>query len=212
MSRRLVRAFSFLIERFREFRDNVALYLEVTRVSEIARRYFVMNSLDGALTMLGVSIGAFIGGHLDPHIVLSSGLSGAVAIGLSGVSGAFLTEYAERKRELKEMERSIAKSLKGTVLEKSSYFAVILSATVDALAPVMSSLIVLSPYVLAAYGILSAHMAFIGSVILTLAFIWFLGFFLGKISKENPIAYGILMLIVGLITAFITYKLSTHIS
>lgn len=212
MSRRLVRAFSSLIERFREFRDNVALYLEVTRVSEIARRYFVMNSLDGALTMLGVSIGAFIGGHLDPHIVLSSGLSGAVAIGLSGVSGAFLTEYAERKRELKEMERSIAKSLKGTVLEKSSYFAVILSATVDALAPVMSSLIVLSPYVLAAYGILSAHMAFIGSVILTLAFIWFLGFFLGKISKENPIAYGILMLIVGLITAFITYKLSTHIS
>ncbi|HHC19414.1 MAG TPA: hypothetical protein ENK81_03320 [Euryarchaeota archaeon] len=212
MSRRLVRAFSSLIERFREFRDNVALYLEVTRVSEIARRYFVMNSLDGALTMLGVSIGAFIGGHLDPHIVLSSGLSGAVAIGLSGVSGAFLTEYAERKRELKEMERSIAKSLKGTVLEKSSYFAVILSATVDALAPVMSSLIVLSPYVLATYGILSAHMAFIGSVILTLAFIWFLGFFLGKISKENPIAYGILMLIVGLITAFITYKLSTHIS
>ncbi|MCD6157845.1 MAG: hypothetical protein J7J75_00550 [Euryarchaeota archaeon] len=212
MSRRLVRAFSSLIERFREFRDNVALYLEVTRVSEIARRYFVMNSLDGALTMLGVSIGAFIGGHLDPHIVLSSGLSGAVAIGLSGVSGAFLTEYAERKRELKEMERSIAKSLKGTVLEKSSYFAVILSATVDALAPVMSSLIVLSPYVLAAYGILSAHMAFIGSVILTLTFIWFLGFFLGKISKENPIAYGILMLIVGLITAFITYKLSTHIS
>ncbi|MCD6503008.1 MAG: hypothetical protein J7K58_02090 [Euryarchaeota archaeon] len=208
----MVRPFNVLIERFRELKDTIILYLEVTRVSEIARRYFVMNSLDGALTMLGVSIGAFIGGHLDPHIVLSSGLSGAVAIGLSGVSGAFLTEYAERKRELKEMEKSIAKSLKGTVLEKSSYFAVFLSATVDALAPVLSSLLVLSPYMLATYGFLSPYTAFMASLGLTLIFIWFLGFFLGKISKENPFAYGVLMLIVGLVTAFITYRLSSHIS
>jgi len=200
-----------LKEKINEMKENFKFYLEITGVGEITRRYFVMNALDGALTMLGVTVGAYIGGHLDPKIVVSSGLSGAMAIGLSGISGAFLTEYAERKRELKEMEKSLVRNLNGTVMEKGVYFATVLSAVVDAIAPVLAALVVLIPYILALKGIISSYTAFIISLGVTLAFIWALGYYLGRVSKERPVLYGIIMLIVGIVTAFVTYSFSMHL-
>ncbi len=200
-----------LKKKINEMKENFEFYLEITGVGEITRRYFVMNALDGALTMLGVTVGAYIGGHLDPKIVVSSGLSGAMAIGLSGISGAFLTEYAERKRELKEMEKSLVRNLNGTVMEKGVYFATVLSAIVDAIAPVLAALVVLAPYILSLYGFITPHTAFVISLGVTLVFIWTLGYYLGRVSKERPVLYGVIMLIVGMVTAFITYSFSTHL-
>ena len=48
--------------------DRIEEYIKISNVGEISRRYFVMNAFDGALTMLGVIIGA----HIAMFIILST--------------------------------------------------------------------------------------------------------------------------------------------
>ena len=60
-----------------------------------------MNAFDGTLTIMGVVIGAHFSGVTNPHIVITAGIGGSVAMGISGVSGAYLAERAERNRAQK---------------------------------------------------------------------------------------------------------------
>ncbi|MCK5039146.1 MAG: hypothetical protein KAS16_08620, partial [Thermoplasmata archaeon] len=65
------------------------MYAEISDVGSISRRYFVMNAFDGALTMLGVVIGASMTTDLvDPMFIILAGLSGSFAMCISGISGA----------------------------------------------------------------------------------------------------------------------------
>lgn len=42
-------------------------YHKISDAGSITRRYFVMNAFDGALTMLGVIIGAYAAGMITAH-------------------------------------------------------------------------------------------------------------------------------------------------
>ena len=78
-------------------------YSKISDVGQITRRYFVMNAFDGALTMLGVVIGAYVSGIIEQStVIISAGIAGSVAMGVSGVSGAYMTEKAERTKKLKD--------------------------------------------------------------------------------------------------------------
>ncbi|MEW5936424.1 MAG: VIT1/CCC1 transporter family protein [Candidatus Thermoplasmatota archaeon] len=177
------------------------LYAEVSEVGEIARRYFVMNAFDGALTTLGVVIGAYIAGRLDPLIIILAGLSGAIAMSISGFSGAYLTEAAERGRELKELERALLKPLKDTVQSRATHFATFLTAIVDALSPFLSSLLVLAPFIAAEVLPIPPDVAFYASITMTLIVMVILGSYLARISGQGVLRYGAKMLAVGVITA-----------
>ena len=72
-------------------------YNRLVNIGEIARRYFAMNAFDGVLTIIGVLMGNFTARVADPQIVISTGLATCVAMGISGLWGAYLTEAAERK-------------------------------------------------------------------------------------------------------------------
>ena len=74
-------------------------YDKLANIGEIARRYFAMNAFDGVLTIIGVLMGNFMAGVQEPRIVVSTGLATCVAMGVSGLWGAYLTEAAERKRD-----------------------------------------------------------------------------------------------------------------
>jgi VIT1/CCC1 family predicted Fe2+/Mn2+ transporter len=88
------------------------LYAEMTSLGEIARRYFVMNFFDGVLTVLGIVIGSFIlflGGNPPSKLqIVVPALATAIAIGISGISGGYLSERAERKRNIIEMHKAMA--------------------------------------------------------------------------------------------------------
>lgn len=87
-------------------------YSEMTELGEIARRYFVMNFFDGVLTVLGVLIGYFTlyltGIVKDSSAILIPSISVSVAIGISGISGGYLAEKAERRAEINDMKRAMA--------------------------------------------------------------------------------------------------------
>jgi predicted membrane protein (TIGR00267 family) len=179
-------------------------YSEISNVGPITRRYFVMNAFDGALTMLGVVIGAYVSGIINqPTVIISAGIAGSIAMGASGISGAYMTEKAERTKKMKDLEKAMLTEMKNGLHEKSHRFATIFAALVDGFSPAIAAMIVISPFFLINLGIISAEIAFYSSIIITLIILSSLGFYLGKISDESLIKYGILMLIVGLITAFL---------
>jgi len=178
-------------------------YYKISEAGDITRRYFVMNAFDGALTMLGVVIGAYISGILRPLPIITAAISGSIAMGISGISGAYMTEKAERTKKLKELERAMVTDLKDSLHHKSNQFATIFAALVDGVSPALAAMLVVSPFFLTTTAIISIELAFFGCIILTLIMLTVLGIYLAKISDESMIKYGIQMLIVGMVTAFL---------
>jgi len=179
-------------------------YSEISNVGAITRRYFVMNAFDGALTMLGVVIGAYVSGIIEhPTVIISAGIAGSIAMGASGVSGAYMTEKAERTKKLKELEKAMLTDMKNGLHDKSHRFATIFAALVDGASPAMAAMLVVSPFFIVNFGIIQAEVAFLASITITLIVLSLLGVYLAKISDESMIKYGIQMLLVGLITAFL---------
>lgn len=178
-------------------------YYKVSEVGDITRRYFVMNAFDGALTMLGVVIGAYISGILQPLPIISAAISGSIAMGVSGISGAYMTEKAERTKKLKELERAMVTDLKDSLHQKSYQFATIFAALVDGISPALAAMLVVSPFFFATTALITIELAFLLCIVMTLIMLTVLGIYLARISDESMIKYGIQMLIVGLVTAFL---------
>jgi predicted membrane protein (TIGR00267 family) len=176
-------------------------YLETTKAQEIARRLFVMNAFDGALTIMGVVIGAHFSGVSDPHIIITAGIAGSLAMGISGISGAFLAERAERKRDLRKLETAMLKNLDDTHYARATEFASVIIAIVDGISPALSAAILVMPYFFVPD--ISMYWAFYGSLILGLVVLFTLGVFLARISDEKPIVSGIQMIMVGIATIII---------
>ncbi len=160
-----------------------------------------MNAFDGALTIMGVVIGAHFSGVADPHIIITAGFAGALAMGISGISGAYLAERAERKRDLRKLEMAMLKNLNDTHYARATEFASIIVAVVDGISPALSAAILVMPYFFVP-GI-SMQWAFYASLILGLAVLFTLGIFLARISDERPVVSGVQMIIVGIITIII---------
>jgi predicted membrane protein (TIGR00267 family) len=179
-------------------------YSKISGVGSISRRYFVMNAFDGALTMLGVVIGAYVSGVINqPAVIISAGVAGSVAMGASGMSGAYMTEKAERTKKMKSLEKAMLSEMKDGIHKKSQRFATVFAAVVDGVSPAIAAMTVVSPFFLTSFDLISAETAFFGSIGLTLIVLTLLGVYLARISDESMIRYGIQMLIVGLITAFL---------
>ncbi len=178
-------------------------YHRISDVGPISRRYFVMNAFDGALTMLGVVIGAYVAGILEPMPIISAAVAGSIAMGTSGMSGAYMTEKAERTKKLKELEKAMLTDLKNGLHHRSHKFATIFAALVDGISPALAAMLVVSPFFMVNPGIITVETAFFTCIVLTLVVLSLLGVYLAKISDESMIRYGVQMLLVGCATAFL---------
>ena len=86
-------------------------YSDLSNLGIIVRRKFFNNCFDGALTIAGIVSGSFIffWSHpdLSATIIIITGFSTALAIGISGLWGAFLSEEAERKKKLDDLKKEM---------------------------------------------------------------------------------------------------------
>ena len=183
-------------------------YSEISGVHSITRRYFVMNAFDGALTMLGVVIGAYVAGVLESITIISAGLAGSIAMGVSGMSGAYMTEKAERAKKIKDLEKAMLKDMKNGLHGRSHRFAAVFAAVVDGVSPAIAAMAVISPFFIARFGIIEVEIAFFSCIGLTLVVLVLLGLYLAKISDESMIKYGLQMLVVGIFTALLCVAVS----
>ncbi len=173
----------------RDFRD--------PEFASIARRYLVMNAFDGAMTTLGLVIGAYLADEARPRVIISAGLGAALAMGISGASGAYMVERAERLRAVK---RSATKSFEPprTLVDKAYHQALFL-ALVDASAPFIASLFSLTPFFLSLGKLIAFESAIIISVVLTMTTLFVLGTYLGKVASESRLRHGLIMVLMGVI-------------
>ena len=74
--------------------------LEKSEAIDIARRYFVMNGFDGALTVLGIIVALYIGDVQSYTLIIIAALGSGISMAVSGFVGAYMSETAERKKEL----------------------------------------------------------------------------------------------------------------
>ncbi len=189
--------------------DVLREYSRISGTAEIARRYLVMNAFDGVLTIIGVLMGNYMAGVRDVAIVINTGLTTSVAMGVSGLWGAYLTESAERERDLAELEKNTLSNLKNTKIGRASRWAVVIVALVDGLAPLAAALLVMIPLFLSRL-IGSVEVSYLLSLVLSLITLFGLGVFLGRISKRNVVIYGLRTLIAGVVSIALGFLLGGH--
>ena len=173
-------------------------YLRVSQAGNIARRLFVMNAFDGILIIMGVVIGAHLSGVTNPDVITTAGIGGSIAMGISGISSAYLAERAERRRDLKKLESAMLTNLEDTHFARASEFATVVVALVNGISPALGAIILILPYFLVPF--IDVDTAFYASLSLGLFCLFLLGIFLARISEERILISGLRMILVGLVT------------
>jgi len=193
-------------------------------LGEIARRKFFNNCFDGALTCAGIVSGIFIiflagSSNFAPKDVIITGFATALAIGISGLWGAFLSEEAERKKKMLDMNKEMAiteeedvktdkfkknKKKEKPLLEKAEYFATIIASLVDGGAPVLGSSLPLIPFF---FGLALTFIHFIFSYIILAVLLIYLGIYLGKISGGGRAKYAMHLVTAGVVTLLVSILL-----
>ena len=193
-------------ERFAQRINDVREYDRIAGIGEIARRYLAMNAFDGVLTMIGVLMGNYLAGVRSAGVAIRTGIATSIAMGVSGLWGAYLTEAAERQRELTELERISLTDLGETKIGRASRLAVVIVALVDGLAPFVAALIVLIPLFAAPLigNILISSALSLATALITL---FGLGIFLGHISGRSLIGYGLRTVVAGVVSIALSFML-----
>ena len=123
--------------------------LKIPRSQVIARRYFVVNGFAGAITMLGLMVGFYVSEDVRLPVVINACLGVAIALGMSGVSSAYISEAAEKQRELKDLEKAMVTDLGKSAHGQAARLLPLFIAFVNGMAPLAISLVILLPLWLA---------------------------------------------------------------
>ncbi len=185
------------------WRQRVKEYSEVTDLGPIARRYFVIGAFDGALTILGIIVGAAASGAGDAQraLVLAAAVSAAIALAVSSAVGAFEAERVETKLDIGTLERAMLTRLSEE--HKGAFrFAAYASALVHGVAPLIAALPPVIPFLL-----LPSAEAIPVAVVVTLAFLFVMGAYLGTIVRERIVYTGLRFVAAGLATAAVLWLL-----
>ncbi|MFC7201971.1 VIT1/CCC1 transporter family protein [Haloferax namakaokahaiae] len=169
-------------------------------VRAISRRYLVSNGFDGALTCIGVVIGAFLTGVTDGATVVKIGLGAAIGLTTSGVWSVWEIERAEKQAELSRIEDAMLTDLGGTSLERDKTAARVVNAVASGLGPVISIVVPLLPF-LAVGSLYSMVTATVVSVALGTGILFIFGSYMGSISGQRWYVAGFRMALAGVAVA-----------
>jgi predicted membrane protein (TIGR00267 family) len=181
--------------------NRVGLLLSITRTHGIARRYFVVNGFDGALTMLGMIVGFLMSTPDKLAVVISACLGAAIALGVSGISSAYISETAERRRALTELEDAMLANLEDSHHGQAARWVPLLIALVNGAAPLIISLLIITPLWLAEAGINLPLAPLHSAIVVALGVVFLLGVFLGRVAGISWLRSGILTLLIAVLTA-----------
>ncbi len=180
----------------------IRFHFTITKSGAIARRYFVIGAFDGALTILGVILGAYVAeGHTHPELakqlILGAGFAGGIALAVSSTVGAYEAERVEHVLNHQQLEKAMLRPVEGDRKEaiRTSTW---LSAFVHGVAPLLAAFVPLVPFFF-----MSLDNAVVTAIGMTIAFLFALGAYLGSIIKEMILYTGLRFVIAGLGTSII---------
>ncbi|MBW2328997.1 MAG: hypothetical protein JRF04_05190 [Deltaproteobacteria bacterium] len=177
------------------------MFIHVKKSWTIARRYLVTNGFDGALTMLGLMAGFHISGDVALPTAISVCLGAAIALFMSGLSSAYLSEAAERKKELKELESALLTDLQDSDYGQASRYVPVLVALVNGFSPLLISLVIIAPLWFAKWEVLPPSLSpFLLAISIALGSIFLLGVFLSSVSGTFWLWAGLRTLMIAAVT------------
>jgi len=179
--------------------------LEISHSEEIMRRYFVVNGYDGALTMLGLIMGFYVSDSVDLAVVITSCLAAALALGMSGISSAYISEAAERRRILEQLEEAMVTSLDESHHARAVIWIPWLVALVNGIAPLLIALIIIIPLWLARSGVVLVFGPLLSAMVVALVIVFLLGVFLGRVGGTFWLWSGLQSLAVAFVTVGLIY-------
>jgi predicted membrane protein (TIGR00267 family) len=186
---------------------NLKDFWKIAEISKIARRYFVMNIFDDVLMVLGILLAGFFA-NLTNYTIITAVTGAAIAVTVSGTWGAYMAESAERKSQIKKLERKVALNLKKSPIGKAHRFAALFLALVNGLPPIIVALIIILPFLLD----INLKIAYYISIVLAFFVLFLIGALLGRLSKERLIISGLKMILVGIVCSIIIFLVEKFIS
>jgi predicted membrane protein (TIGR00267 family) len=172
------------------------------------RRYFVVNGFDGALTMFGLSVGFRLGGDVSISSMFSACLGAAIALSVSGITSAYVSESAERQREFKELQNAMLAPMTDSTHAAAVRWVPVLVAIINGLAPLLLSLAILSPLYLASIGLPLPLPPLDLTALAASIVVFLLGVFLGHVSGQFWLWAGLRAVLIAALTAGLIYVLS----
>lgn len=176
------------------------LFLHLQRAKSILRRYFVTNGFDGAFTMLGLMAGFYSSNSVDMAVALSASLGTAIALFMSGLSSAYLSESAERRRELYDLEQALITDLSQSDYGEASRYLPAVVALVNGLSPLLISLLIMTPLWLSILGFNLPLSPFLLAILIAMICTFLLGIFIGSISRTFWLWAGLRTLAIAILT------------
>lgn len=177
--------------------------IELSHAHKIARRYFVTNGFDGVLTMLGLLMGFRASGAHSLELIIGACLGGVVALFMSGLTSAYISESAEKEHELRKLEKSMLISLDDSAHAEAARLMPWLIAVVNGFSPLLLALLILTPLFLAQqkllFGLPPLDIALATALLLT----FLLGAFLGRVSGRFWLWTGIRALMIAVLTSLL---------
>jgi len=171
-------------------------------IGPIARRYFVSNGFDGALTGVGVTVGAYLSGVPDGITVISIGLGAAVGLTTSGVWSVWEIERAEMRAEVQAVEDAMLADLSDTQVEREKSSAQVVNAVMSGLGPLIALVLTLLPFLFegAVFSLLQATLV---SIAVAVGVLFAFGAYMASISRQRWYIAGIRMGLAGIVVAII---------
>lgn len=192
------------------FFGQIRHFLNLTRSRGIARRYFVVNGFDGALAMLGLAMGFYVTGGASLDVAITACMGTAVALGVSGLSSAYISESAERQRALKDLEDAMAgESLAGSSHGRAARLVPFYVAAVNGMAPFVTALLIIAPLWMARWGFRLPFSPYAASAAVATALLFLYGVYLGAVSDSFWLWSGMRTLLVAAVTGGIILLLGT---
>jgi len=185
--------------------SQVNLLLRISHSRDIMRRYFVVNGFDGALTMMGLMIGFLVSTPAELSTIINACLGTAIALAMSGMSSAYVSESAERQHALGELEEAMISDLHDSAYGDAMRWTPLLIALVNGLSPLLFSLLILIPLLLSNTGMLLPVSPLYIAIMIALVIIFLLGIFIGRIAKIPWWRSGVRTLLVAIMTASIIF-------
>lgn len=189
------------------FLSRLRFLLHISRSQAILRRYVIVNGFDGALTMLGLLAGFRVASAVPLAATITACMGAAIALGVSGVASAFISEVAERRLSLKELENAMIRDLETTAHGRAARLAPYLIAASNGLSPLLISLFIITPLWIAEAGLALPMQPLDAALTLAFGTIFLLGAYLGRIGHASWLAGGLKALLVAAITAVVIFLL-----
>jgi|GEM_PF-760106 len=154
----------------------------------------VRGALDGALSTLGIVVGAY---GAPSQIIIAAGLSGGAAASISNTFAALSSEKTKMLINLNKIKSAMLKEdFEDTILHEMESKEVRTKGILDGIATIIGASFPVLPYLF-----LPPEQAIILAIALTSLLAFVLGIWMGKISERGLIMLGVKMALVAIVIA-----------